>query len=348
MVINQKNLVANGENFSEISLTNGLGSTLVLCSFGASIRDFMVADKFGKVKSILLFPESYENYISPEDYHGKTLGRTAGRVAGATYTLDGQTAYLDKNSADVDNLHGGYKGFNAKNFESSIVERADYVDVIFNALSPEGEGGHIGNVNVDITYRFYEKLNTVDIIYSASADKSVLLNLTNHAYFNLSGNLDKVYDTEIFINANVYGKTNERYIITEKLPVDLVTDFTKPKTIGEHLFDEKLQAHSYGYDTQYFLNEEDFSLVSASGYYKETGLKLNVYTTYPVINFYTNNYPCEHLLANGVKDEKYMAFCLECQFHPDGVHQEKTRNGIVRKGEKYFEKIRFEILTDKE
>ncbi len=348
MKITNKNLTENDITFSEISLTNANSATLVLCSFGASVRDIIVPDKTGVMKSVILAPKDYADCLLADDYHGKTLGRTAGRVGSGEYTLDGKTSILDKNNMGVDCLHGGTYGFHARNFSAKIVESDEFCEVVFSRLSPSGECGFLGNVNATVTYRFYEKSNLFDIIYSAEADQSVLLNLSNHAYFNLSGNLeDKVFDTEVFINASRYGKTNERFVITEKTPVDEVFDFRKPKKLGEHLFDENLQAHTLGYDTQFFLDKEDFGSVCASAYNEKSGIKLNVYTTYPVVSLYTNNYPCDHTLFFDKKDEKYLAFCFECFFNPNGVHMESERNGVIKKGDKYFEKIRFEFLAEK-
>ncbi|MBQ8197242.1 MAG: galactose mutarotase [Clostridia bacterium] len=347
MQVFKRKLKVKGKLITEITVENNAGLKAELCTYGASIRGLYLPNNRGEQVLVTLAPKSYENYLLADDYHGKTVGRTAGRLAGASYTLDGVTSCLEKNNMNIDNLHGGALGLSNKNFNYNLVKRKTFCDVIFYAFSPDGEGGYRGNVDISVTYRIYKDKNIVDIIYGAIADSSVLLNLTNHVYFNLSGNIKSaVNDTMLYINADKIGKLNDRFIITDKVPATRVFDFRVPKKIGDYLYDKDMQAHTRGYDHQFFLNSEDFEKVCASAYYKDSGIKLKVYTTYPVVVFYSNNYPTEFEVMGGEKDGMHKAFCLECQFHPDGVHQESARNGVIKAGEKYSEKIRFEFCVE--
>ncbi len=347
MEIIKNNLKENEVRFTEITVKNRLGLKIVLCTYGGGIKQIYVPDADGVERLVTLAPTDYAHYIDKADYHGKTIGRTAGRLCGAEYTLCDKKYQLDKNNFGIDNLHGGTEGLNAKNFGYSVKRRSDWTDVRFTYLSPDGEGGYGGNAKISVIYRIYKNVNAFEIIYKAKGDTALLLNLTNHVYFNLSGDLRQTVEkTELYINASKYGKLNDRFIIEKKTAVGKVFDFRVAKPISKHLFDRAMQAHTGGYDHQFFLRKGGFKAEAASALCKESGIGLTVRTTYPVVTFYSNNYPTNYEVFDGIKDGKYMAFCLECQFHPDGVHQEQRRNGVLPKGKNYNEKIRFEFTAE--
>ena len=319
---------------------------LTLTSIGAAIRQIKVPDIFGNSKVVTLAPVRENLFFKA--YHGKTIGRTSGRINGATFTIDGKTAQLERNNFGVDNLHGGACGFHVANFEFEVKQFEEYSDIVFKRTSPSGEGGYFGNVQIAVTYRVFEQENTLQIIFDGNADEKTLLNLTNHVYWNMSGNLTQsVAKQELYINAAQFGKLNERLIVEDVVPVTQEMDFRKAHKIGDYLYSDAVQKYTKGYDHPYFLAPHTFDEVIASLYCADSGLKLEVKTTYPCVVFYANGQATNAEVFAGKRDEQYLAACLECQYHPDGIHATPNACGIVEPQKPYHEQIEYKFVQIK-
>lgn len=333
-------------DYSVITLKNKTGLTITLTSLGAAIREITVPDKYGKSKTVTLCPVKEEDYLKA--YHGKTIGRTAGRIKGAEFTIKGRTASLERNNFGTDNLHGGSDGFHVARFGCEIRQEKDYTDVVFSRVSRDGEGGYFGNVNVTVTYRICERENAFRIIFDGTADEETLLNLTNHVYFNMSGNLEEsVKEQTLYINAPTIGSLNERLIVEKVIPVPKEFDFSTPQKIGEYITADNVQRHTAGYDHPYFLAPHSFEEVICWMHSRLSGIRLEVRTTYPCVVLYTDNRPDNSVEVFTDKlDEQYLAACFECQYHPDGIHQTPENCGIVSPAKPYHEETEYRFVIN--
>ena len=332
---------ANANGYTDITLINSAGMEITLCSLGASIRDVKVPDREGVVRSVVLRPESEKMFR--KKYYGKTVGRTAGRIAGAGFTVDGAAASLEVNSRGADNIHGGSAGLHCRTFDYSSETNDEYADITFEYFSPDGEGGYFGNVNIKAVYRVYENENTFVLTYCGTTDRKTLLNITNHVYLNMAGDLrDNVLDETLYINASMVGELNERLIPTHAVPVNKAFDFTVPRKIGEYIEDLSVQKNTGGYDHPYFLDGTGLDKTACRLYSEYSGICLSIATTYPCVVFYSDSTPKPGmLLAGGKTDEKYMAACFECQYHPDGIHACPDNCGVFSPEKPYFEQIKY-------
>ena len=336
---------ADNQEYSNIHLKNQSNMEVILSSLGAGIKSIKVPDYKNQLQEVTLCPVDEDLY--PKIYHGKTVGRTAGRIKGATFTIDGRTANLEKNNFNEDNLHGGKAGFNSKLFTCQIKETKDFTDVIFSYFSKDLEGGYFGNVNVDVTYRIFENENVIKVMFDATSDCKTLLNLTNHAYFNMSGNLfDSVHKQVLYLNASKYGVLNQRLIIENIEDVTKEMDFRTPHLIGDYILSKPLQTYTNGYDHPFFLDSEGMDKVQAYLYSPSSRIKMEVRTTYPCIVVYSNGQVFGPYIRNGIDYSKMSACCLECQFHPDGIHALKERNGVFDQNHPYHEEIEFKFLVE--
>lgn len=336
--------VTKNKYYNLITFENSAGMTVCLTDLGAAIREVKVPDKNGEVKTVTLCPTDDKIFVA--GYHGKTIGRTSGRINGATFSIDGKTAVLEKNNYGRDNLHGGATGLHAQKFSYIINEGEKYTEAEFTYLSKDGEGGYFGNVKITVIYRIYEGQNRFGIIFKGVADEKTLLNLTNHVYWNMGGNLtENVKEQTLFINASHVGKLNERLISEEVIAVPAEFDFRKPHKIGDFAEAENVQRHTTGYDHPFFFAGSGLDKLACALQSEKSGIRLEVRTTYPCVVLYTDNYADGNVeVYKDRLDEKYMAACLECQYHPDGVHQTPEKCGIISPENDYYEEVDYRFV----
>lgn len=332
-------------DYQIIHLKNITGLEISLASFGAGIISIKVPNKdLISTEVTLCMNDPNMFYFIP---HGKTIGRTAGRIRNATFTLDGRVANLEKNNFEIDNLHGGRNNLSKKVFDYQIVEKELYCDVIFSYLSPDLEGGYFGDVLIKVIYRIFENKNSFQIIYQGESEITNLLNLTNHTYFNLSGNpFTSINNHILYLNASVYGELDNRLIVKEKKEVNQIFDFRNPHNLGDYIETTSLKEQTNGYDHPLFLDENGLENLAASLYSKESKIKMEIRTTYPCIILYASGKPKKSFIINGVDYSLLSSCCLECQFHPDGIHQETNRNGVFDKDHSYCELIQYDFKIE--
>lgn len=326
--------ISNGKfgKYKTVELANAAGMTVKLCALGAGIMSIKVPDRDGVCREVTKLPA--DGYGT--GYHGLVIGRTAGRIENAQFTIDGRTAKLEVNNHGADNLHGGSTGFHSKAFSVKTEKGDAYTDVVFGYDSPDGEGGYFGNVSVEVTYRVYERENKLAVYYRARPDCKTLLDLTNHAYFNMSGDLrEPVTDQDVYINASRVGVLDERLIVRDIAEVTPQFDFRTPHKMGDHVKDECVQRYTYGYDHPFFLDARGTDSVACSLYSALSGIKLQVRTSYPCLVVFGDNF------------EGYMSTCFETQYHPDGVHQCPDDCGICTPDEPYDNVTEFEFSVAK-
>lgn len=317
-------------------LTNKSGSEVTVTNFGAKIVSLMVPDKWGKLVDVVLGHCNIEDYIdSPEPYFGAVCGRTANRIAKGKFTLEGVDYELAVNNGP-NSLHGGIKGFNAVVW--SVVEESNN-SIRLNYLSKDGEEGFPGNLNVYITYTLTDD-NELDIVYEATTDKTTILNLTNHSYFNLSGEGDPhIGDHILTLNADKYLPTDDTAIpygdaeMVEGTPMD----FIEPHAIGERIDDNFEQLiFGRGYDHTYILNKKSEGEYSYVGMCEspKTGIKMEMYTTEPGVQVYTGNWMNgEFVGKNGNRYPERSAVCFETQHYPDSINKPNYPTIVLKPSE---------------
>lgn len=184
-----------------IELKNKFQTTVKLCNVGASIYDIKTVDSNNNLESILYTTLDEKDFPLNGSYFGKTIGRTGGRISNNKFTLNGKEYHI--NSLDPNGLHGGVDSLSFKEFDINTKETDSYYEVIFSYLSKDMESGYPGNLNLKVIYRLYKDINKLELDYEGTTDKDTLLNLSNHAYFNLSGNAkNNINNHELFINSN--------------------------------------------------------------------------------------------------------------------------------------------------
>jgi len=339
----------DGKQVSLFILKNKKGMEATIINFGAKIVSIHVPDKNGKMTDVVLGKSNIDDYMNEqEQYFGAICGRIAGRIAGGHFKLDGKEYHLAKNNGP-NNLHGGIKGFHCVVWDA---EQLDEKTLKLTYLSKDGEEGFPGNLTATVIYRLTDE-NALEINYRVTTDKTTIHNLTNHSYFNLSGEGDSyIGDHELQINAAAYLPTDETAIPYGKPEKVEGTpfDFRKPHTIGERIEEKDTQLiFGNGYDHPFDLGKKDNALTScAKAVSPKTGIAMEVLTTEPCVVLYTGNYMDGSFVGkNGHRYPKRSAFCLETQHFPDSIHQPDYPTTILRAGEVYESQTIFKFSVEK-
>ena len=330
------------EGVKTYTLKNSKGASVVLSNLGAAIVAINVPDRDGKIADIALGYEKAESYIGDGPCLGKCPGRFANRIAAGKFTLEGKEYELPINNGP-NHLHGGPDGFQNKIWESREVDGA----VEFMYFSEDGEAGYPGNLKVVAHYEWSED-NELKLTFTAETDKTTVVNLTNHAYFNLDGEGSGTIEDHILrLNASEFLPTDETLIpLGESAPVaGTPMDFVNPKALGKDLrADYPAIKYGKGYDNCFLIDGYvPGQLQEAAELYSEkTGRVLNIFTTQPAVQVYTGNWlggcPAG---KNGHTYNDYYGVAIECQHYPDSPNQPEYPTTVLRPGEVYSEAIIF-------
>ena len=328
----------DGCNFIKVNNQNGL--ELTLCSFGASVYDLQVIDGNNNLESIVLTPKDLNDFKYCTSYYGKSVGRYSGRISDAKCTIDGKTYNLLNNSLNHDSLHGGNDALSFKNFKYKIIKNEKCVKVIFYLLDEAKDLP--GVAKIKITYKILANKNEFSCYFEAISDQKTLMNLTNHTYFNLSGNGKRaVLDQYLKLNCNKYTKLDNYLITTSIEDVNQIMDFQKSHRIGKYIADPSLVNHqANGYDHCFIKAKRNVAKI-ATLHDKKSKRRLTVYTSYPAIVCYSDNYPDDFEFLHDYKISKHHAICLECQFIPNGINMQGQDTGLLEANQKYKQYIRY-------
>lgn len=340
--------IVDGKQTGLYTLTNNSGSEVAITNYGAKIVSLMVPDKDGTLTDVVLGHPSMEEYLtSQEPYFGAVCGRTANRIARGRFSLDGKEYKLAVNNGP-NSLHGGVKGFNAVVWE---VKNSTPHSIELFYLSVDGEEGFPGNLSVTVSYTLTED-NALEICYRATTDKTTILNLTNHSYFNLSGEGDPyIGDHLLMLNADFYLPTDETAIpYGDPEPVKgTPMDFTEPHTIGARINDDFQQLYfGKGYDHNYILHKQAADEYTYAGICEspKTGIKMEIYTTEPGLQLYTGNWMTGDFTAkNGHRYPERSAVCFETQHYPDSINQPAYPSVMLRPEETFESRTTYRFLT---
>ena len=316
-----------------VTLENANGLKVKIMTFGATITAVEVPDRNGKIENVTLYLDSLDDYVKGHPFFGSTVGRYANRIAKGKFTLDGKEYTLATNNGE-NHLHGGVKGFDKAVWKAKPVRAEDSVGVTFTHTSPDGDEGYPGTLKATVTYSLSND-DDLRMEYSATTDKPTVVNLTNHAYWNLAGaGSGDVLDHDLMINADRYLPVDEGLIpLGELAPVKgTPMDFTTPHKIGARI--DQVEG---GYDHCYVLVNKKPGKLSLCARVKEptSGRVMEIRTTEPAVQLYTGNFLDGSLTAGGKKYQKHYAFCLETEHFPDSPNRPEYPPVVLRPGEKY-------------
>jgi aldose 1-epimerase len=330
------NATVNGKPVKLYTLKNK-NLTIAITNYGGRIVSLMVPDKKGKLTDVVLGYDSVKNYQKPkEPFFGALIGRYGNRIARGKFNLDGKNYQLDINDG-VNTLHGGFHGFYAQVWDAKQIN-ASTLELTY--VSKDGEGGYPGKLTVKVTYSLTDN-NGVKIDYEATTDKATVINLTNHAYFNLNGAGDStITDHLLQINADKITPIDSTLIPTGKLMAVTGTpfDFTTEKTIGERIkTDNEQLKFGKGYDHNFVLNKSTGDKPAAIVTSPKTGIVMSVYTVEPGLQFYSGNFltGADHDGKGKVAYPYRSAFCLETQHFPDAPNEPSFATTVLKPGATY-------------
>ncbi|WP_114778592.1 aldose epimerase family protein [Botryobacter ruber] len=328
----------NGTEAYLYTLTNKHNTQATFTDYGGRLVSLQVPDKNGKMTDVVAGMSGVAAYASNTDaYFGATIGRYGNRIANGKFTLDGKEYTLSVNNG-ANTLHGGKKGFQKVMWEA---QQPDARSVVFQYLAKDMEEGFPGNLHVKVTYTLTDE-NELRMDYEATTDKPTVVNLTNHAYFNLNGEgSGDILGHRLQINADTYTPVDATLIPTGKLAPVAGTpfDFRKPTPIGASIETENEQlTNGKGYDHNYVLNKEKSTGMTraASVTGDKSGIVMDVYTLEPGLQFYSGNFmKGKNTFKGGSKDDYRTAFCLETQHFPDSPNQPSFPSTVLKPGETY-------------
>jgi aldose 1-epimerase len=327
-------------------LDHGNNFQVALCNHGARIVSILTPDRTGGMTDVVLGFKNMQGYAEAEErFHGIIAGRFANRIAGGKFTIDEQTFQIEPNNG-TNALHGGKGGYHTKVWD--VVE-ASPKRVVYQYLSPDGDEGFPGELTVLVTYELTDNQG-LRIQYKATTSAPTVLNLTNHAYFNLEGEGNgTVLDHVLQIEADGFVPVNEALIPLGHIEAVEGTpfDFRKPTAIGQRINDVDTQLErGNGYDHSYHLRAavQDGKTPCATIYAPNSGIRMEVLTTEPAMQLYTGNFLSgKDKGKSGQSYTKNTGFCLETQHHPDSPNQKGVDfpSTILRPGEVFESETTF-------
>jgi aldose 1-epimerase len=341
----------DGKDVYLYTLTNANGVQVKITNYGGTVTSIIVPDRQGKMADVVLGFDNLDDYISKSPYFGCIVGRYGNRIANGKFTLDGKEYTLAQNNGQ-NNLHGGVKGFDKVVWDAEPFKNDDGVGLTLKYLSKDGEEGFPGNLNVTVTYTLTNN-NELKIENRATTDKTTVVSMTHHSYFNLKGQGNgDILDHVLVLNADKYTPVNENLIPTGELADVKGTpmDFTSPTAIGERINDgfEQLKIAG-GYDHNWCINRKDGGLeLVGRAAENATGRVLEVYSTAPGVQFYTGNFLDGTITGKQGKVYNFRyGFCLEPQLYPDTPNQPTFPSCVLKPGQTYKHDIVYKFSVEK-
>ena len=331
---------ADGNIVDEFVIKNKNGMEINIITYGAIIRSWTAKDMNNNYQDVVLGFNNLKDYETSNPYFGAVVGRYANRIANGKFLLNGKYYDLITNNGK-NHLHGGLRGFDKVIWDAKEIKNDSSSSLELSYLSEDLEEGYPGNLKVKVTYTLNNK-DELNINYKAETDKSTIVNLTQHSYFNLTGDFEKdILDHELLINSDTFLPVDSTLIPTGifKDVTNTIFDFRMSKKIGFDIDtpDEQIK-HGLGYDHCWVLNNQNSGTrFAASVYEPYSKRQLDIYTDQPGIQFYSGNF------LNGTLNTKTTGkynfrsgLCLETQHFPDSPNQEEFPNVVLEPGEIYL------------
>ncbi|TLY48582.1 MAG: galactose mutarotase [Gammaproteobacteria bacterium] len=327
--------LSNGQVITQYTLSNEKGMSISIINYGATLTSVQVPDSNGNRHELTLGFDQLDDYISHEFYFGATIGRVANRIANAHFNYQKKDYYLSKNKNFEHHLHGGEKGLDKRVWRAHTTSQKNQTSVSFSYLSPNGDQGYPGNLDIEVTYSLTTN-NELKISFQAKTDQATPVDLTNHAYWNLAGaGNGTVLNHVLQIFSDCYVVTDKDLLATGKLAEVKGTpfDFRKPHSIGERIQDIAIG----GYDLCYVLpplrNHQPQFVARINE--PISGRSLEVFTTQPGLQFYTSNTLRDYLISSGLHTHRNGAFCMETQNLPGAVKYPEFPSPFLLSGNNY-------------
>lgn len=311
--------------------------SLTIIEYGATIQSL----KFNGKEMVLGF-ENFNGYLTDTNYLGAVVGRYANRISNGEFTLNGIKYSLTKNEPNK-TLHGGEKGLSKVYWQGKVEDNK----IIMEYLSLDGEEGFPGDLKIKVTYSL--EGSGLVIYYSAISNKDTVVNLTNHAFFNLNFGKESILNHEMYINANAFTPINEQALATGEIRKveNTVFDFTTKKVIGDYINSEDEQIKlAGGFDHNFCINGTGFRKFAEVDC-KESNIRLECFSTMPGMQFYSGNFLSKIKLKENLTIDYRYGLCLETQYYPDSVNKENFVKGFIKAGEEYSEKTEFRFSNIK-
>lgn len=322
-----------GKQVGLFTLTTAEGLKTQITNYGAKIVSLFVPDANGNTEDVVLGFSTLDEWLTQEVYFNGINGRTAGRIAGAQMEIDGEVYLLTKNNGEH-MLHGGNQGFNDKVWD--VIEARENL-LKLHYLSVDGEEGFPGNLDVYVTYKVEGK--DIIIQYQAQTDKATILNLTNHAYFNLKGEGEgTIHDHQLQVLSDEYIPYDEQtmplgtVVSVDNTPMDM----RNPVLIADRI-DDAFFASGLGIDNGWAVPgwKEPDPKLRLVALLEGGGRKMETWTTFPCMQVYSGNYVEKHIGKSGKMYDVQCAICLEAEMFPDAIHHPSFPNTILRPGEQW-------------
>lgn len=329
----------SGEQILLYTFRNSKDVSVSITNFGGRVVKVLTPDRNGEITDIALGFDDLEGYLEDNPYFGALVGRYANRIANAQFVLDGHIYKLAANDGS-NSLHGGSRGFDKVVWTPSDTTVDGEPALELRYLSVDGEDGYPGNLDVHVTYRLTEG-NELYIEYRATTDKKTVLNLTNHSYFDLSGEgQGNVLDHVVSIDADRFTPVDQNLIPTGELKSVAGTpfDFRTPMRVGERIDEKNEQLKlGIGYDHNFVLNRTGSGLAfAARAVEPKSGRVLEVLTTQPGLQFYSGNHLTGSVIGKGGVTYGFrMGFCLETQHFPDSPNHREFPSTELSPGEEF-------------
>lgn len=322
------------------TLVNDNGMEITCINYGCTITRIIAPDRQQNFENIVLGFDSLEEYLKHSPYFGCIVGRVAGRIKGASFELDGKEYHLTKNE-NGNTLHSGPKSFSHVVWNAEIIDNDQEVGVVFSYRSPDGEEGFPGNLDMKAAYTLNNN-NELTIAYNGSTDQKTLLNVTNHSYFNLSGNLKRdVLEHTLKLESDQFLELNEQFLPTGQMMdvSDTPFDFRSGRKFreGVQTNDPQIELVGQGYDHPFVLSGEKEILLTDEA----SGRFLKVETDEVGVVLYTSNSMTSDFSIRGKKAGKYFGVCLETQGLPDAIHHPNFPSIVLDPNENYHTKTKY-------
>ena len=321
----------SGATVEVYTMSSPSGLSASVMTYGATLISLKVPDKAGKAVDVTLGFDDLNSYLTRNPLAGSIVGRVTNRIGGAKFTLEGKEYPLAKNSG-ANHIHGGVNGFSKVIWKAEPKETPDGPAVVFTYTAADMEEGYPGTLTATVTYTLTPK-SELRIDYKATTDKTTIVNLTNHAYFNLTGSGD-ILDHELTIFADKYTVADKGLIPTGEIRAvkDTPLDFTRPAAVGT-----RIAQVGRGYDHNYVLNSSDGSLALAARVRDpKSGRVMEVLTTQPGVMLYTAN-GMNTKGRDGAQYPNHAGLCLETQHFPDSINKPNFPSVILKPGQIYQE-----------
>lgn len=339
-------LTVDGQSWNEYTLSNDNGMSVSFLDYGGIITSIITPDKHGNYENVVLGFDNYKDYLNNSNYFGALIGRVSGRIANSTFSLNGKTYELPANEGEH-HLHGGPVGLHGVIWQVELIETATSTGAVLYHTSLDGDAGYPGTVKFKVSYTLTND-NEFTIDYEAISDQDTILSLTNHSYFNLTGNLkDTVLNHDLKIDASQYVELDHELIPTGRLvPVaNTVFDFTKGRKIADGVGsnDPQNKIAGDGYDHFFIFNHKEDVNVELSE--ETSGRKLTVKTNQPAMVLYTGNSVDDSCTLKERQSVKHLGVCLETQSTPASLNYPGFPSILLAKNETYRHTTTFKFST---